>query len=57
MTELEQATVNLRMAHEAKQAMIDRVVADAERQFAYIIELRNREYHDALRRAISERHE
>lgn len=55
MTTVEEATENLRMALEARQAMIDRVVADAERAYAAIIAKRRREYEDAVRREMDGR--
>ena len=55
MIPLNEAIENLRMARAAKQAMIDRVIADADAQFAYIIARRTQEYEDALRRAMNER--
>ena len=54
-TALQEAIENLQMALEARDAMIARVVAEAEHQFAHIIARRTREYEDAVRRAMDER--
>jgi hypothetical protein len=49
MNRLEEAVEALKAAHEAKNAAMQRAIAEIDYQFANIIRIRTKEYEDELR--------
>jgi hypothetical protein len=55
MTPLEEAIEALKAAHEAKDAAMQRAIAEVDYQFANIIRVRTMEYEDELKRELHRR--
>jgi phosphoribosyl-ATP pyrophosphohydrolase len=55
MTPLEEAIEALKAANEAKDAAMQRAIADVNYQFANIIRVRTMEYEDELKRELHRR--